>query len=92
MPSERSRKSMKLASQLNLQNLHCGADCGTYSLGAPESSLVRNRLKMKVGRPSHFVEKLQRKPEKIPAGTKHRSQVAGHCFTNTESILNIHKS
>ena len=21
-----------------------------------------------------------------------RSQVAGHCFTNTESILNIHKS
>ena len=22
----------------------------------------------------------------------HRSQVTGHCFTNTESILNIHKS
>ena len=26
------------------------------------------------------------------AGTKHRSQVTVHCFTNTESILNIHNS
>ena len=26
------------------------------------------------------------------AGTDHRSKVTGHCFTNTESILNIHKS
>ena len=25
-------------------------------------------------------------------GTGHRSQVTGHCFTYTESILNIHKS
>ena len=27
-----------------------------------------------------------------PASAKHRSQFTGHCFTNTESILNIHKS
>ena len=26
-----------------------------------------------------------------PAGTKHKSKVTGHCFTNTDSILNIHK-
>ena len=26
------------------------------------------------------------------AGTKHRSQVTGHCFTNTESIPNTFKS
>ena len=25
------------------------------------------------------------------AGTKHRSQVTGHCFTNTETILTIYK-
>ena len=27
-----------------------------------------------------------------PAGTKHRSQVIGRCFTNAESIQDIHKS
>ena len=31
-------------------------------------------------------------PRSRDPGNEVGSQVAGHCFTNTESILNIHKS
>ena len=27
---------------------------------------------------------------RVTAGTKHRSQVSGHCFTNAVRILNVH--
>ena len=35
-------------------------------------------------------KKLTRRTMLLAVG-RHRTQVTGHCFTNTESILNIHK-
>ena len=32
------------------------------------------------------------RPDDILSNSKYKTQVTSHCFTNTESILNIHKS